>query len=87
MQIVSWSPRNGLTGNRKLVTMFARELGKRHPMKILYPVVPDMAFLARLRQSLSRAGAVVLHDVPDGKLVAGVPAKVIGNVGEADYAF
>jgi len=31
-------------------------------------------------QALIGAGAVVLHDVPDYAIVAGVPAKVIGDV-------
>jgi acetyltransferase-like isoleucine patch superfamily enzyme len=33
------------------------------------------------------AGAVVTHDVPEGKVVAGVPAKVIGDRGLADYHY
>ena len=32
-------------------------------------------------------GAVVTKDVPDGKIVAGVPAKVIGDVTEENYLF
>ena len=32
-------------------------------------------------------GAVVLHDVPDGKIAAGVPARIIGDVTDENYSF
>jgi serine O-acetyltransferase len=32
-------------------------------------------------------GSVVVNDVPDGKIVGGVPAKVIGDVTEENYYF
>ena len=38
-------------------------------------------------RSIVGAGAVVVEDVPDGKIVAGVPAKIIGDVTETNYAF
>jgi acetyltransferase-like isoleucine patch superfamily enzyme len=34
------------------------------------------------RNALVGAGAVVVHDVPDGKVVAGNPARVIKDVSE-----
>ena len=32
-------------------------------------------------------GAVVIKDVPDRKITAGVPAKIIGDVTEKNYSF
>ena len=65
MNLILLSPRNDLSGNRKLVTMFARELGTRHAVRILYPIVPDRAFTAHQRRPRSRLGVVktVLGDV------------------------
>ncbi len=65
MTIIFLAPRNDLSGNRKLVTMFAHELGKRHVVRILYPIVPDRAFLAHQRRPRSRLGTVktVLGDM------------------------
>ncbi len=65
MKVVLLSPRNDLSGNRKLITMLAHQLGQRHAVRILYPVVPDRAFLAHRRQGPSRVGALktVLGDV------------------------
>ena len=39
------------------------------------------------KKSIVSPGAVVLNDVPDGKVVGGVPAKVIADVTEKNYNF
>jgi serine acetyltransferase len=39
------------------------------------------------RKSVIAPGSVVVHDVPDGKIVSGIPAKVIGEVNEDNYNF
>ena len=48
MKIVFLSPRNDLSGNRKLLTMLASELGKHNSVSILYPIIPDLEFLSHL---------------------------------------
>lgn len=39
------------------------------------------------RKSIVGPGSLVLNDVPDGKVVGGVPAKVISNVNDKNYNF
>lgn len=58
MKITFLSPRNDLTGNRKLITLLARELARMHAVSILYPVLPDREF-HRLRKSPSMGLASV----------------------------
>src|SRR3989442_7487535 len=50
VNIVFLSPRNDLSGNRKLLTMLASELGKHNSVSILYPIIPDLEFLSHLSQ-------------------------------------
>ena len=38
-------------------------------------------------RSIVAPGSVVVKDVPDGKIVAGIPAKVIMDVTEESYQF
>ena len=38
-------------------------------------------------KSIVAPGSVVVKDVPDGKIVAGVPAKIIGDTTEENYHF
>lgn len=67
MRITLLSPRNDLTGHRKLLTMFARELGRRHAVRILYPVIPDRAFNAHHYHPLRgiRYAAKCVRDMTD----------------------
>jgi serine O-acetyltransferase len=39
------------------------------------------------RESIVAPGSVVIHDVPDKKIVSGIPAKIIGDVNEKNYNF
>jgi len=39
------------------------------------------------RKSIVAPGSVVVHDVPDKKIVSGIPAKIIGEVNEKNYNF
>ena len=39
------------------------------------------------RRSIVAPGAVVVKDVPDNKIAAGVPANIIGDVTDANYNF
>lgn len=54
MKITFLSPRNDLSGNRKHITMLAKELSGRHSVDILYPVIPDLAYMRYFRQDISR---------------------------------
>ncbi len=67
MRVTLLAPRNDLTGNRKLVTMFARELGRRHAVRIAYPVIQDRAFHAHRHRPLRgiRYAAECLRDMTD----------------------
>lgn len=56
MKITFLVPRNDLSGHRKLVTMLARELGQRHAVRLLYPVIPDQALTRHRVQPASRLG-------------------------------
>ncbi|WP_181563794.1 hypothetical protein [Campylobacter hyointestinalis] len=37
--------------------------------------------------SIVAPGSVVINDVPDGKVVAGIPAKILCDVTEINYCF
>ena len=39
------------------------------------------------KKAIVAPGSVVVHDVPDKKIVSGIPAKVIGDVNEKNYNF
>ena len=39
------------------------------------------------KKAIVAPGSVVVHDVPDKKIVSGIPAKVIGEVNEKNYNF
>ena len=56
MNIVLLSPRNDLTGNRKLLTLFARELGAKHVVRMLYPLIPDRLLLRNSIRPVSWLG-------------------------------
>lgn len=39
------------------------------------------------RRAIIAPGAVVIDDVPDGKVAAGVPARIVGSVSDENYDF